>query len=94
MTVPSIEIIDGDPCQVVVNVDTPQQPQVVEVTTTGPQGPVGPPGPAGAAQLSELTDVDVTGRGEKSLLYYDAASGKWIGDSIQTIIEVTNGGNF
>lgn len=69
-------------------------PGAIRVVTPGPPGPQGEQGPPGQSELAALTDVDVSGKTAKSLLYYDAASGKWIGDSIQTIIEVTDGGNF
>lgn len=44
--------------------------------------------------LANLTDVDVSAKTAKSLLYYDTAAGKWKGDSLQTILTVTDGGNF
>lgn len=73
-------------------------PTVIQVVTPGPPGPAGPQGPAGSGSgsttLAALTDVNVSAKVNKSLLYYDSVSGKWLGDSIQTITEVTNGGNF
>lgn len=75
----------------VVELRAPQQPSVVEVIHQGPQGHTGP---AGATTLSGLTDVTVSNRVNRSVLYYDSATGQWKGDSLQTIDEVVNGGNF
>jgi len=38
--------------------------------------------------------VDTTAKVSKSILYYDAESGEWKGDSAQTILTVTDYGNF
>lgn len=75
----------------VVELQAPAQPAVVEVLTPGPAGP---PGPAGTTQLSGLTDVDVAAKTDKSVLYYDAAAGEWKGDDLQTIVTLTDGGNW
>lgn len=72
----------------VVELQAPSQPAVVEVITPGPAGP------AGASELALLSDVDVTNKTAKSVLYYDAVSGTWKGDNLQTILTVTDGGNF
>lgn len=58
----------------------------------GPAGPQGPPGPV--VGLGDLTDVNTTTKVAKSILYYDAVSGEWKGDSAQTILTVTDYGNF
>lgn len=71
----------------VVEVAAPAAPAVVEVTTTGPQGPA-------LSTLNDIGDVNTTGKVAKSILYYDAESGEWKGDSLQTIITVTDYGNF
>lgn len=47
-----------------------------------------------ANSLAGLTDVEVSAKTNKSILYYDSATGKWIGDNLQTILTVTDGGNF
>ena len=62
----------------------------VEVATTGPQGP---PGEA-ASLLRELKDVDVGGRANGSILYFDGLRDKFVADSIETKINLTDGGNF
>jgi hypothetical protein len=64
----------------------------VEILTAGPKGPPGPPGPV--VGLGDLTDVNTTAKVAKSILYYDAVSGEWKGDSAQTIFTVTDYGNF
>ena len=57
----------------------------VELTTVGPQGP----------ELSSsgigLTD---TNRVNKSIIYYDSASGSYKADSTWTTSTLTDGGNF
>ena len=44
--------------------------------------------------LAALTDVNVTSRVDKSVLYFDTASSKWRGDSDQTVGTLTDFGNF
>jgi hypothetical protein len=63
--------------------------QVLVVTAPGPQGPAAP-----VVGLGDLTDVNTTAKVAKSILYYDAESGEWKGDSAQTILTVTDYGNF
>lgn len=72
----------------VVELQVPAQPAVVEVVTPGPQGPPGP------STLSGLSDVDTTGKVNQSVLYYDADSGQWKGDDINTVVTITDGGNW
>lgn len=72
----------------VVEVISPAQPAVVEVATAGPQG-VG-----GVTTLAALEDVNTTGKVNQSVLYYDANSGNWRGDDINTITTITDGGSF
>ena len=72
-----------------IELTTAAQPLTVEVQTAGPQGPPAPPYP-----LGDLTDVNATGKVANSVLYYDAISGKWKGDDINTVISLTDGGNF
>lgn len=72
----------------VVELQAPAQPAVVEVVHPGPQGP------PGASSLAALEDVNTSSKVNQSVLYYDSASGKWKGDSLQTILTVADGGNF
>lgn len=75
----------------VVEVMVPAAPAVVQVTTAGPQGPTGP---AAVANLYEMDDVNVSAKVAGSVLYYDASSGLWKGDDINTLVTITDGGNF
>lgn len=58
---------------------------VIEVATQGPQGP------SFAASGTTLTD---TNRVNKSIIYYDSASGSYKADSTWTTSTLTDGGNF
>ncbi len=58
---------------------------VVTATTAGPQGPVF------ASSGTTLTD---TNRVNKSIIYYDSASGSYKADSTWTASTLTDGGNF
>jgi hypothetical protein len=44
--------------------------------------------------LADLSDVNVSAKVSKSILYYDMVANKWKGDSLQTIFTVADGGNF
>lgn len=84
---------DGSSQIVVTEVMT----QFIELTTAGPQGPIGPMGPAGAdgaTTMAALTDVNVSGKVNQSVLYWDAATEKWRGDDVNTVVTLTDGGNF
>jgi hypothetical protein len=63
--------------------------EVVEVVTVGPQGPSSPVG-----EFGDIPNVDTSAVVDKSVLYYDAASGMWRGDDIQTVLTLTDGGAF
>ena len=58
---------------------------VIEVATQGPQGP---------SFASSGTTVTDTNRVNKSIIYYDSASGSYKADSTWTTDTLTNGGNF
>lgn len=58
---------------------------VIEVSTKGPQGP--------SFASSTATMVD-TNRVNKSIIYYDSASGSYKADSTWTTSTLTDGGNF
>jgi hypothetical protein len=59
---------------------------VVTATTTGPQGPQGDAG-------SGFT-LDQTAKVDKSVIYYDSASGEYKADDTWTINTIVLGGNF
>ena len=59
---------------------------VVTATTAGPQGPQGDPG-------SGFT-LDQTAKVDKSVIYYDSASGEYKADATWTINTIVVGGNF
>ena len=58
----------------------------VTATTAGPQGPEGPAGSGFA--LNQTAKVD------KSVIYYDSASGEYRADATWTINTIVLGGNF
>lgn len=58
----------------------------VTATTAGPQGPEGPAG-------SGFT-LDQTAKVDKSVIYYDSASGEYKADSTWTISSIVKGGDF
>lgn len=72
--------------QNLVNVNT--EKTEVTITTLGPQGP------KGTTHLIENEDVDATLRVDKSLLYYNAATEKFVADADVTTLTLTDGGNF
>lgn len=74
-----------------VTVTTPDGSTVVDtpVTTVVTAATVGPQGPAGTG-----FDVDTTGTVDKSVVYYDSASGKFLADDIWTTDTLVLGGNF
>ena len=59
---------------------------VVTATTVGPQGPQGDAG-------SGFT-LDQTAKVDKSVIYYDSASGEYKADATWTINTIVVGGNF
>lgn len=59
---------------------------VVTVSTVGPQGPQGASG-------SGFT-LDSTAKVDKSVIYYDSASGEFKADATWTIDTIVLGGNF
>lgn len=59
---------------------------VVTATTTGPQGPQGDAG--SGFTLNQTAKVD------KSVIYYDSASGEYKADATWTINTIVVGGNF
>lgn len=99
---PPIQVIESvavvvNPTEVSVGVDVNAQPQVVEIGVIGPQGPqgpIGPVGPPGSNTLANLTDVNVNAKVNNSVLYYDQSSSKFVANDVNTIVTITDGGNF
>jgi len=56
---------------------------VVTVSTAGPQGPA-----------AEGFDIDSSAKVDKSVVYYDSSAGQFKADNLQTILTLTDGGNF
>jgi hypothetical protein len=71
----------------IIELAVPATPVVVEVATAGPQGPTTP-------SIGDIGDVNTAGAVDKSVLYYDNANSVWRGDDINTIVTLTDGGNF
>tara|TARA_A100001201_G_scaffold68520_2_gene63369 strand:+ start:8943 stop:9215 length:273 start_codon:yes stop_codon:yes gene_type:complete len=59
----------------------------VTATTTGPQGPKGDAGDSGLI-------VNQTAKVDKSVVYYDSASGEFKADDTWTISTIVKGGDF
>ena len=62
----------------------------VTAITLGPQGAVGP----AVGGLGEIPDVDATGKVDRSVLYFNAATAKFTIDGTTTVLSLTDGGNF
>jgi hypothetical protein len=77
----------------IVEVTTGNETVVVTAITPGPQGPQGPQGEQ-IGRLSDLQDVDVTGKVNQGLLYYSTATAKFTVDGTNTVLSLTDGGNF
>lgn len=75
----------------VIELQVPTAPVTVEVVTAGPQGAAGV---GGSTALSGLSDVDVSQKVDKSVLYFDASGAKWLGNDVNTLITITDGGHF
>ena len=73
-----------------IEIISPTAPLTVEVQTAGPQGPP----LSEVLTLEGLVDVDATAKVNASVLYYDTAAGKWLGNDINTVVTITDGGNF
>ena len=57
--------------------------------TVATQGPQGPQGTAGSG-----FDLDSSAKVDKSVVYYDSSAGQFKADNLQTILPLTDGGNF
>ena len=83
----------------VVTVSAPETPAVVTVAVRGPQGIQGIQGIQGVQGEPGITPTvedlfDVSGKVDGSVLYYSALSESWKGDDINTVLSLTDGGNF
>ena len=72
-----------------IEITSPAAPRTVEVTTTGPQGSSAAP-----AVLEDIANVSASSKVNNSILYYDSSAGKWVGNDINTLTTITDGGNF
>lgn len=59
------------------------------VTTVVTASTIGPQGPAATG-----FDIDSSGKVDKSVVYYDSSAGQFKADNLQTILTLTDGGNF
>jgi hypothetical protein len=84
------QVIVTEVAEQVIELTTAAQPLLVEVQTAGPQGP-----PLDEVlNLGDLANVNDTAKVTGSVLYYDAATSTWRGNDINTVITLTDGGNF
>ena len=51
-------------------------------------------GGGGITALAQATDVNVSAKVDKSVLVYDSSAGKFVANDVNTIITLTDGGNF
>lgn len=82
---------------IIVQVLATQEPEVIQVGILGPQGPqgvAGEMGPAGSSTLEGLDDVNVISKVANSILYYKQSENKFVADDVNTVITLTDGGNF
>ena len=93
-TVSTGQVLISQISEQVIEVQAPGAPLTVQVSTAGPQGPTGPAGAAGVTSLAALDDVNVSGKVNGSVLYYDTATSRWRGDDINTVVTLTDGGNY
>mgnify|MGYP003345521235 CR=1 FL=1 len=70
-----------------ITVVAPDIPAKVAIIADGPLATTG-------GTFAALADVDVNDKTNKSVIYYDDTSGKYKADSSETLISLTDGGNF
>ena len=92
-----LQLIVTQPPEVVVTVAA-TEPPVLQLTVAPPPEivrtfAIGPQGP-GFTSLTTVPDLDASGRINKSLLYYDAATARFRLDSTITATTITDGGNY
>ena len=64
-----------------------QSNALITLSTTGPQI-------SSNTTLASLTDVDLSNKVDNSVVYYDGNSDTFKADSLNTILTITDGGNF
>jgi hypothetical protein len=52
------------------------------------------PSAATTTSLEGLSDVDVSGKQDRSVLYYSAGAETWKGDDVNTLVSLSDGGSF
>lgn len=84
------QVIVTEVAEQAIEISTAAQPLLVEVQTAGPQGPP----ISEVLNLGDLANVNDTAKLTGSVLYYDASTSSWRGDDINTLLTLTDGGNF
>ena len=72
-------------------IQTPTAPVLIDVITAGPQGSSSV---NTATTFAGLQDVDATAVQDQAVVYYNAMSAKFKVDGTNTILSLTDGGNF
>lgn len=98
-TVETVVIQSTDPGELVVNADVILSDSQVVVVSDQSSATVNATESfvtvtQGYTRLEDMKDVDVSARTDGSVLVYDQSLGKFVADSINTISNVTDGGNF
>lgn len=84
------QVIVTEVAEQAIELTTAARPLLVEVQTAGPQGPP----ISEVLNLGDLANVDESAKVANSVLYYDAATSQWKGDDVNTVVTLTDGGNF
>lgn len=87
LTIDGAAVVSPVTQQSVVVVAPPSGAPQLSVVTEGPAITVG-------GTFAALSDVNVSDKTDKSVIYYDSSSGKYKADSSETLISITDGGNF
>ena len=93
-TTSSEVILETTGSEVTLEVVDEGQVEVVELLVQGQMGPQGPIGPAGPSHFADLLDVNVAAKVNNSVLYYNQTSAKFVADDVNTVVTLTDGGNF
>lgn len=81
------QVIVTEVAEQAIEITTAAQPLLVDVQTAGPQGPP-------VTALNDIGDVDASAPVNNSVLYYNSGTGQWRGDDVNTVVSLTDGGNF